>query len=65
MDHIVCTGRQLRFKILKTNGSKIGMNESANRLYHLNDLIGLDLLDKTFVHFKTLMKMQFLKNGKM
>ena len=43
--------------------SKIGRNVLANKFYHLNGLIGLDTLDKGFVHFKKLMKIQFLKNG--
>ena len=39
------------------------MNTTANKLYHINKLIGLDKLNMTFVHFKKLMKVQFLKNG--
>ena len=64
LDQMVCTGRQLKFKVLRTNRRKIGMNESANKLYPLNDLVALDLLEKSFVHLKKIMKIQFLKYGK-
>ena len=40
------------------------MNTTGNKLYHINNLIGLDKLNLGFVHFKKLMKIQFLKNGK-
>ena len=40
------------------------MNTTANKLYHLNNLIGLDMLNLNFVHYKKLIKIQFLKNGK-
>ena len=40
------------------------MNTTANKLYHVNNLIGLDMLNLKFVHFKKLAKLQFLKNGK-
>ena len=32
------------------------MNETANKFYYLNNLIGLDMLGLTFVHFKKLAK---------
>ena len=38
------------------------MNTSANKLYHLINLISLDMLNLGFVHFKKLLKIQFLKN---
>ena len=47
----------------RNNKSKIGMNTTANKFYHINNLIGLDMLNKNFVHFKKLAKIQFLKNG--
>ena len=40
------------------------MNTQANKFYHINKLIGLDKLNMSFVHYKKLMKIQFLKNGK-
>ena len=63
-DQIVCTSRQLTFKVFKNNTLKIGMNTTANKLYCISDLIGLNLLNLSFVHFKKLAKIQFLKYGK-
>ena len=39
------------------------MNSGSIKFYHLNKLIGLDFLNLSFVHFKKLMKVQFLKYG--
>ena len=39
------------------------MNTTANKLYHINNLIRLDQLNLSFVHFKKLAKYQFLKFG--
>ena len=63
MDQIICTRRQLRFQVFKKCNLKIGMNTTANKFSHLNNLIGLDMLNLGFVHFKKLAKFQFLKNG--
>ena len=63
MDQIVWTGRQVNFQILRKFNTKIGLNTTANKLYPLNNLIGLDRLNLNFVHFKKLAKLQFLKNG--
>ena len=63
MDQIICTRRQLKFQIFKSNNNKIGMNTTANKLFHVNNLIGLDMLNLEYVHFKKLAKIQFLKNG--
>ena len=63
MDQIICTHRQLKFQIFKSNNNKIGMNTTANKLYHVSNLIGLDMLNLEYVHFKKLAKIQFLKNG--
>ena len=63
MDQIVCTTRQINFQILRKFNSKIGMNTTANKLYHLNNTIGLNMLNLSFVHFKKLAKVQFLKYG--
>ena len=36
--------------------TKIGLNTTANKLYHLNNLISFDSLNLKFVHFKKIMK---------
>ena len=64
MDQIVCTGRQLNFKIMRNFRTKIGLNTTANKLYPLNNQISWDRLNMNFVHYKKLAKIQFLKNGK-
>ena len=56
LDQVVCTGRQLRFQILRNLKSKIGMNETANKLYYINNLISLDMLGFCFVHLKKISK---------
>ena len=62
--NFVCTRRQLNFEIIRSNRSKIGMNCISNKFYHISNLISLGSLNLSFVHFKKLMKIQFLKNGK-
>ena len=64
LNNVVCTSRQLKFETLRSNVTKIGMNTLSNKFYHISRMIGLDLLNLSFVHFKKIMKMQFLKNGK-
>ena len=39
------------------------MNTAANKFYHITKMIGLDKLNFGFVHYKKIMKMQFLKYG--
>ena len=63
MDQMVCTGRQINFKIMRDFNTKIGLNTTANKLYPLNELISFDRLNLTFVNFKKLAKIQFLTNG--
>ena len=63
VEQTVCTGRQLKFKVIRTNSRKIGMNTTANKFYCISDQIGLDTLSLNFVHFKKLAKIQFLKYG--
>ena len=63
LDQLVCTSRQLKFKIFRNSNSKIGFNTTANKLFYLNDKIGLELLNLTKVHFKKIAKIQFLKFG--
>ena len=64
IDQIVCPRRQILFRIFKTNNYRIGMNTTANKLFYLNDLITLDSISYGYVHFKKIMKVQFLKYGK-
>ena len=64
MDQIICTRRQIKFQILRKFNHKIGLNTTANKFYHLNNLISLDSLNLNFVHYKKIMKIQFLKNGR-
>ena len=63
MDQMICTRRQLKFQVFKNCNGKIGMNTTANKLYYLNNYLSLDILNLGFVHFKKLLKIQFLKNG--
>ena len=39
------------------------MNLDEDKLYYLNNYLSLDILNLGFVHFKKLLKIQFLKNG--
>ena len=64
IEQSVFTGIELTFNILRNNNSKIGMNTQANKFYHISKLIGLDKLNLSFVHYKKIMKIQFLKYGK-
>ena len=64
LDQIICGGRQLKFEIVRDFKGKIGMNTTANKFFHISKLIGLDLLNLKFVHFKKIIKIQFLKYGK-
>ena len=52
LDQMVCGRRQLKFEILRNFQGKIGMNTMANKFYHVSNLIGLDLLNLGFVHYK-------------
>ena len=63
-NQMTCTSRQINFKILGDNCTKIGMNTTANKLYCLSGKIGISSLNHSFVHFTKIMKVQFLKNGK-
>ena len=61
ISNLVCTRRQLRFEIIRSNKCKIGMNTLSNKFLHISKLISLDNLNYSFVHFKKVMKIQFLK----
>ena len=43
---------------------KRNLNTTANKLYCLSNKISLLVLNYSFVHYKKLMKIQFLKNGR-
>ena len=64
LHNMTCSRRQTTFDILRNNNVKIGMNATANKFYCLSGKISLLVLNYEFVHYKTLMKLQFLKNGK-
>ena len=64
LNQVICTGRQTSFEIIRDNNCKIGMNTTANKLYCISGKISLLALNFTFVHYKKLMKIQFLKYGK-
>ena len=64
MDQIVCTRRQVNFQTFRKFNTEIGLNTTTNKLFPLNNMIGLDRLDLNFAHYKKLAKLQFLKNGK-
>ena len=63
LEQTICTSRQLRFRLFRNNRSKIGMNTTANKLHCLTDQINFDVLSLGFLHYKKLMKIQFLKFG--
>ena len=64
LDQIICTRRQSRFQIIRNCNNKIGCNTTANKLYHMNNLLELKWLNLTFLQFKRLAKSLFLKYGK-
>ena len=59
IDQMILTSRQINFLILRNNRRKIGINTTANKLYSLNNLIGLDRLNLNFLHYKNLLKFNF------
>ena len=63
MDQIILTSRQNNFQMLRNNRRKIGLNTTVTKLYHVNNLIGLERLNLSYVFFK-ISKIQFLKYGK-
>ena len=65
LDQIVCGRRQIRFEILRNFQFKIGMNTTSNKFFYVSNKIGLDLLNLSYVHYKKIIKIQFLKYGKM
>ena len=64
LEQTVCGRRQLRFELIRNFNGKIGMNTTANKFYHITNMISLDMLNLSYVHFKKIAKIQFLKYGK-
>ena len=64
LNQMTVTSRQMLFIIFRNNSTRIGMNTASNKFYQLSKKITLNSLDLKFVHFKKLMKVQFLKYGK-
>ena len=64
LNQMTGTVRQTNFEILRDNNKRIGMNTTANKLYCLSGKVGLLALNLEFVHYKKLMKLQFLKYDK-
>ena len=62
--NVTCTSRQLKFEIIRNNKSKTGMNTITNKFYHISKQVSFDSLNFGFVHFKKLMKIQFLNYGR-
>ena len=52
LNQMICCRRQLRFEILRDFNNKIVMSNTASKFYHITNLIGLDMLNLSFVHFK-------------
>ena len=63
LSNVVCSTGQIKFEIIRDNRVKIGMNTGSNKFYQLNKQISLDSINLSYVHFKKLMKIQFLKYG--
>ena len=63
-DQMRCSTRQTNFEIELNNNYKIGMNTTSNKFSSLSKMVGLSMLNLTFVHFKKLAKIQFLRYGK-
>ena len=64
VNNVICPRRQLKFEMFRSNPSKIGINTLSNKFHQISKQISLDALNLNFVHYKKLMKIQFLKNGK-
>ena len=64
LEQMPISSRQTLFLIFKNNQTKIGMNTTSNKFYQISNKITLSSISHSFVHFKKLMKIQFLKYGK-
>ena len=63
-EQLICTRRQILFQIFRNSNTKIGLNTTANKFFYLNKMIGLEHLNLSFIQFKRLAKIVFLKYGK-
>ena len=63
-EQLICTRRQIMFQIFRNSNTKIGFNTTANKLFYLNNKIRLEHLNLSFIRFKRLAKVVFLKYGK-
>ena len=61
LDQLICTRRQVLFQIFRNSNCKIGFNTTANKLFYLNNKIGLEQLNLNFIRFKVSAKILFLK----
>ena len=57
----ILTSRQVKFKAVKANRKRVGLNALANRLSILNDRIPLDWLNLSYESYKIKCKNEFLK----
>ena len=57
----ILTSRQVKFKAVKANRKRVGLNALANRLSILNDRIPLDWLNLSYESYKVKCKNEFLK----
>ena len=57
----ILTSRQGKFKTMKINKRRVGLNALANRLSILNDRIPLDWLNLGYDSYKLKCKNEFLK----
>ena len=64
LDQMPFSSRQTMFLIFRINATQIGMNTTANKFYQLSNKIPLSSLPLSFVLYKKLMKLLFLKYGK-
>ena len=64
LNQMAVTSRQINFIIFRENTTKIGMNTTAYKFNQLSGKMSLNSLGYSFVHYKKLMKFQFLKYGK-
>ena len=63
LNQMTGTSRQTSFIIFRNSSTRIGMNTTSNKFHQLTDKIYLNSLGLTFVHYKKLMKIRFLKFG--
>ena len=50
-EQLICIRRQIMFQIFRNSNTKIGFNTNANKLFYLNNQIGLEHLNLSCIHF--------------